>query len=483
MKNILKYLLMATAVVGLTVSCNKDNLYPAPETSISDATAFDQPYRITNQILSLYSAFKNGQLYGGRVLVYGDSRAEEFISEDPNLVTGADVWQLNPTNSATAVVNLWAQAYFVINSVNVFLDGMETKGLSVIGDAVGKNYMAEARLMRAMCYFNLLQYYARPYADGNGSKLGVPLRLTPIKGPGFSDLARSTVAEVYDQIIIDLDYAEANLPLTNTPVLNNVIRAHRNSAIALKTRVYLTMQKYADVITQANKIVGNTAPFVATSGVANALTPDYANIFKTPYNTVESIFSLPFSTGTGDAPGTQNGLQSYYYNSATGTGSIYSINQSAIFANTGWTATDRRRSLIYSAASGKKYLTKFPTAAPADYVPVIRWAEVLLNTAEALARTNAGVNVRALALLNAVRQRSDATTTLAPVTQQDLIDAIMTERRIEFLGEGHRNNDLMRLLQTIPAKGTVGAKAPNQDGYIWPASSTEKSLNKLWVDN
>ena len=65
----------------------------------------------------------------------------------------------------------------------------------------------------------------------------------------------------------------------------------------------------------------------------------------------------------------------------------------------------------------------------------------------------------------------------------DLIAMIMRERRIEFLGEGLRNNDLMRLLQTIPGKGSAGAKGPNDDGYIWPASSDEKSLNKLWVDN
>jgi len=40
----------------------------------------------------------------------------------------------------------------------------------------------------------------------------------------------------------------------------------------------------------------------------------------------------------------------------------------------------------------------------------------------------------------------------------------------------------MRLLQPIPAKGAAGAKTPADDGYIWPASATEKSLNKLWVD-
>ena len=107
----------------------------------------------------------------------------------------------------------------------------------------------------------------------------------------------------------------------------------------------------------------------------------------------------------------------------------------------------------------------------------------MLNLAEALARGSAVVDVRALALLNAVRQRSDAATILAPATQQALIDAILLERRIEFLGEGLRNNDLMRLLQTIPAKGSAPSKAPSEQGYIWPISADELSLNHLMADN
>jgi hypothetical protein len=72
---------------------------------------------------------------------------------------------------------------------------------------------------------------------------------------------------------------------------------------------------------------------------------------------------------------------------------------------------------------------------------------------------------------------------LAPLTQTDLINAILLERRIEFLGEGLRNFDIMRLLQTIPAKGTVAAKAPSEPGYIWPISADELSLNPLMTDN
>ncbi|HNU87037.1 MAG TPA: RagB/SusD family nutrient uptake outer membrane protein, partial [Ferruginibacter sp.] len=82
-----------------------------------------------------------------------------------------------------------------------------------------------------------------------------------------------------------------------------------------------------------------------------------------------------------------------------------------------------------------------------------------------------------------VRKRSDPATTVVAATQQDLINAILLERRIEFLGEGLRNNDIMRLLQTIPAKGSVAAKAPSETGYIWPISSDEMSLNRLMTDN
>jgi starch-binding outer membrane protein, SusD/RagB family len=119
-----------------------------------------------------------------------------------------------------------------------------------------------------------------------------------------------------------------------------------------------------------------------------------------------------------------------------------------------------------------------------DYAPVIRYAEVLLNLAEARARTIAGVDPQALALVNFVRKRSDISHLgFTPATQADLINIILLERRMEFLGEGMRNNDLMRLLQTIPAKGSVPAKTPAETGYIWPISADELSLNKLMTDN
>lgn len=295
-------------------------------------------------------------------------------------------------------------------------------------------------------------------------------------------MARSTVAQVYTQIIADLDFAETNLPTTYATAILNTTRGHRNAAIALKTRAYLAMQDYPKVITEGNKLVPQAVPpFSATSGVPHALQANIVNVFRTPYTTTESILSMPMSVTAGDNPGTQNQL-GFYYAKSTGNGE-FSLNASGIIADAGWLATDARRTFV-ATVSGKIYLNlKYNGVSPyIDFAPIIRYSEVMLNLAEALARVN-GLDVKAIALLNAVRQRSDPTTILAPGTQAALIAAILQERRIEFLGEGLRNFDQMRLLQTIPAKGSISAKPASETGYIWPISADELSLNPLMTDN
>lgn len=499
-----KHYLLGVAVTGAlavgTSACNRELLTPIPQTSVADVSAFSTVNRIQTQLLSLYGGssitagggLKDGNFYGGRYVIYGDIRGEDFINELSNLVTGADVWNLNPTNSTTAVQNLWQSAYSTINKCNIFLEGMTGGGAAVVGDALANQYIAEAKLIRGLSYYSLLQYYARPYADGNGANPGVPLRLTGIKGTGQSAIARSSVSDVYAQVLKDLNEAEAGLPSTYTTASDNTTRAHKNTAIALKTRVYLSMQRYADVITEANKIVNSTAPFRAPSGVANQLVSDVTTIFGTAANS-ELIFALPMTNTAGDFPGTQNQL-AYYYSPIGSNGGVgngeYSLNPRGIISESSWTSTDRRRSFIRQSGTGtsaKSWLIKYKQPTPyIDWVPVIRYAEVLLNLAEARVRTTSSVDAQAVALLNAVRNRSDAATTFTTASFASptaLTNAILLERRIEFLGEGLRNNDLMRLLQTIPAKGSVPAKAPSDPGYIWPISASELALNNLMTDN
>src|SRR5690606_41678272 len=191
-----------------------------------------------------------------------------------------------------------------------------------------------------------------------------PLRLTGNTGPKNYDLARSTVAETYAQILDDLDYAEQNLPESYSSAFNNTTRAHKNTAIALKTRVYLSMSDYVNVITEANKLVPQAAPFVTSTGVSNQLEANFSDIFKAPYLSNESIFSMPFTSN--DGPGS---ALSRYYLPGTGDGGTsssngageYSLNKvEGIYSSSLWSASDARRSLTKTGTNtGKAWLTKF----------------------------------------------------------------------------------------------------------------------------
>ena len=465
----------------LAVGCSKEKLNPIPQTQLSDAVAFSDSSRSVQQVFGLYSALKSGQMYAGRYQVYQDVRGEEFLNRTNNAVTAWLTWQFNLTASANEVQGFWAACYATINRCNVVINGLASAPLSA---GLKRNLIAEAKVVRATAYFMLMQLYARPFTDGNGSKLGVILKLTPETSSGDQNQARATSAETYAQIIKDLNEAETDLPLTYGNAAANTNRAHRNTAVALKTRVYLNMGQWANVITEANKIVPTAAPFRAASGVANELIPNFATIF-TNYTNSEMILSMPFTAL--DPPGTQNGL-GWYYNPGPNGGGEFSLNTTGagIAANTDWRATDARRSFLV-VSGGQTWLSKFPNPNnAADPSPVIRYAEVMLNLAEALARNAAGTSVdsRALALLNAVRKRSDATIPdFAPADKDALVNLILTERRIELLGEGFRTSDIARTNATFPAKSTVSAVAPSTDQYIWPISIAELLVNKACQQN
>jgi hypothetical protein len=237
--------------------------------------------------------------------------------------------------------------------------------------------------------------------------------------------------------------------------------------------------------TEANKIVSAVAPFTASTGVAHALQSDVTAVFKLPYTTTESILSMPFTAN--DAPGTQNKLGFYYGpGSLNGGNGEYSLLSTGIVVDAGWKATDARRTMVITSG-GKQYLSKYPAASPfTDYAPVIRYAEVLLNLAEARVRSTNTVDAQAIELLNAVRGRSDATTVFAAGDFADaaaLADAILKERRIELLGEGLAGADLTRLGLPLPAKPGVNSIPSSGQQYIWPISSDELLLNPLCQDN
>ncbi|MDQ1090174.1 MULTISPECIES: RagB/SusD family nutrient uptake outer membrane protein [unclassified Siphonobacter] len=491
MNHLLKH---TSRVLGLGIvlalsSCNEDKLEPTPTTFFTDIVVFDTPARIAQQVNGLFSSssIKSGAFLGGRYHIYSDIQGEEFLNVKANQGTGFNVWSFTQNESQTG--GIWDAAYASINKVNVFLKGLDDNASKFVPPTFPANYdqqvlkyKAEARFVRAVAYFYVLQFYARSYgATSNGSSPGLPLRLQAETNAANNDLARSTVAEVYAQIIEDLNFAEQNLPLNYTDELTNVSHPHRNSAIAFKTKVYLAQSKWDDVIREADKIVSASAPFTATTGVKHALQANIASVFAVPQTTTESIFSLVFTNQ--DNPGTQNQFGFYYL--PTGNREYY-LNPAGILGESTWKSTDARRQFVVTSG-GQQWLSKYSSPSPyTDKAPIIRYAEVLLNLAEARTRSTNSVDARAVQLLSAVRSRSDASTqwtTASFPNASALLETILKERRIEFLGEGLRSIDIYRQNLTFPAKGTVPAIVPSDPTYVWLIPASELTANKLMTRN
>ncbi len=470
--------MLILAVLLTQAGCTKHILDTSPKTTLSDASAFSTSDKILAAVNALYSQVQAASYYGGRYIVFSEQRGDEFSQNDGNNATGANVWNQSITASGNFVNAVWTAAYTSINSANLIIRNVSTS--SVVGDSVRKNYVAEAKFIRAFNYFNLVITYAKPYAQDKNS-LALPLRLDPSTTGGDNSFAFSSVADVYTQILKDLDDAEADLPAGYASALLNISRAHKSSAIALKTRVYLAQGAYGSVIKEAVKLAPSPAPYQYVAGtVTHKLEAAIATVFSGTYTGPEAVFFLPF-VNPSESPDNQSAL-AYNYLYPILPLNTAGISSDPVFSDAA--SVDARKGLLKTNAGGQLLLNKFPhnTVPYADYIPVIRYAEVLLNYSEAAANT--GDPETAVALLTAVRQRSNPgyvfpSADIDPASS--LIPTILKERRIELLGEGFRTPDLLRRVKPLPAKtgnaGTAPLVNPTDGNYVWPIPSGETGYN------
>ncbi len=515
---------VALLLLFTVVSCKK-SLDKNPFNAITDNVAYATADRCLLALNGVYDAAQSGN-YGGadRGYPFGAASLEQNDARGEDVINIAAFYQItyqatyNPTTANN--VGQWENLYALINKANVSIDGFKAAGTAnVITAAIATQYEAECRFLRAMAHHEAVVFFCRPYLDGNGNKPGVPYRDFAINSSSGVEQAktipRGTVAETYQKILADLDFAEANLPVTNSPT---TIRASKAAAIALKMRVKLHMGDWTGVITEGNKLVpAGSGPYTSPIGGWN-LTASPDGPFTNNTST-ESIFSIRHDAL--DNSGVNGALATMYGPANLGARGLLAISP-IIYNDSKWLCDDKRRTLLTvsgansNGASTFNYFTKKYTkyTTREDFAPHIRYAEVLLILAEAEARQSAGVSTRGLDLLNAVRNRALATPvtqayTLASfATKNDLISAILFERRIEFLCEGHRWHDIHRnavdpVFNTggIPAKYVNAAQGaaiygcgnpinPTQAAipyadfrFIWPIPGSEVIQNPIIEQN
>jgi len=525
---------LGIAVLLVGASCS-DILELTPQTALSDATAYSTPERIELVIAGMYDAAQSGFYAGGQVRGYpfgaahieqGDARGEDVV----NTQAFYQVTYQSNNDPTSANNDFHFQTLFgLINRANVTFEGLSkavpTTGLT---QAQIDNYKGECTFLRALAYHELVKMFCRPYSDNpTAANGGMPYKTTPVSGASSANESvvqpRGTVQEDYDKIIADLDYAETNLPVTRSA--NRLTRANKSAAIALKTRVYLHMGAWAKVVTEGNKLAPQSAaPFSSSAnGVYSLTASPYGPFGSGNKSNSESIFSI--ENDLTDNPGVNGSLPQVFNTSASPTTGRALVAISPLLWNQPWfNATDIRKSSTFvnidveaTTAGGKGgYFTKKYTdvTGQSDNAPVLRYAEVLLNMAEAIQRQSAAVDARAFALYNAIRSRANAAGTDASYDQASdfatgtaMIQAILNERRIEFSCEGLRWGDIHRLAQDAtfntwgggipqkignnvsnlkllynsPANVTAALKEPafpySSFKFVWPIPSSETILN------
>lgn len=511
-----KALAAGLLVAAALTSCKKFTEI-TPLNQVDEKQVFADSASIELALNGVYNTATVGSYndsYSGRGYPFGAAAIEQDEMRGEDMVNLATFYEITyksqySTTSANNVA-MWVNLYSLINQANAFIEGVKGAVSSkVITETKGLQLEAQARFLRALAHHELVIHFCRPYADGNGSQPGVPYRTlatnTVAKVQENLKMGRGTVAEDYTQMLADLDFAEAN------GTGNAISKANKGAAIALKTRIKQHMGDWNGVIAEAAKLGANLA--VPKSPInAYELTPNPATVFTSYSSNVESIFSIANSVA---ANGDVNGALAQMFGPSTSSGrGLVSISPN-IYNATFWPVNDARRKLLILQDSTKTtkriYFTGKYTeyANKGDWAPIIRYAEVLLNAAEAYART--GNTAKAYDLYKFVHNRSNEKGSAGYLPDvnpgiTDMTAAILNERRVEFLAEGRRWPDIHRLAKDakygipgIPAKvdpsvlassgadyvagsGKVipsGIKAIDYTDYrfLWPFPATETASN------
>lgn len=344
----------------------------------------------------------------------------------------------------------WIAAYDAINIANSAL-----AGLDLLEGSERDRVEGEAKFIRGMIYLDLVRLYADPYEAGvTNSQAGVPIVLTPTTTiDETSNVSRSSVEDVYTQVLADLNDAKDLLPDVN-PVRSYY--ANSMVASAVLSRVYLQIEDYDNARIEADRVIasGNYS-----------LTTTYADAFNNVENSTEDIFSMQVSAQDG-----ANSMFTFY--SADSRGDI-DINQEHIDE---YDPNDDRLGLFYNDPSDGVLRSGKWNDGVNGNVQQIRLAEMYLTRAEANFREGAPyVGDDPINDLNEVRDRVNLPTYTLP-TEFDLND-ILQERKLELMFEGQLLHDIKR------TQGTVGARSYDDPKLVLPVPRREIDSNPNLCQN
>lgn len=274
----LKYIGLFVTALAILTSCNLDTS-PTLQLDGENLTSGD----VESLTLGSYAFMKedNGVMRSSHYV-------GEFGSDNVALAgTTSDelmyIYDYNRTKTSTRIGYLWSFAYKTIISVNGTMERIEE------GESKEKDYLLGENLyLRAYHYFLLVNCFGQPYINNPTQNLGVPIKLTT----SMDDFPeRATVAEVYDQIIEDLERAVNLMTIPDGSVMKAKDNAYasKETAEALLSRVYLYMENWTKAEEYATKVI-NSGRYQLITGSS------YGNYAQAnPKENKETIFAVRFN--------------------------------------------------------------------------------------------------------------------------------------------------------------------------------------------
>ncbi|MFN3849637.1 MAG: RagB/SusD family nutrient uptake outer membrane protein [Spirosomataceae bacterium] len=465
-KNIL-YLLFASISLS---SCEESFLDLPSRTQLSTAIFFKTEGDFIQGVNAAYAPLRNLYNQGGAgAYLMGEQRSDNttYMFNPGFRATQNQEAIADFTNDAANTVSTakYVNNYQIIGRANQVIARID--GVS-FAEASKNNIKGQALFLRALAYFDLVQYFGK-----------VPLHLTPVTDREGAALPLSEIDAVYTQIIKDATDAAGLLPVKSKQEAG---RATQGAAKTLLANVYIVQKKWAQAETLLKEIID--------SGEYSLL-PDYASIYTIANkNSRESVFEVQFREGTeGFASGfiyefLPQPISAALVASIMGAGNPQALNNQGNniptpdLINAYETGDKRRTASIATIEIGGRtlpYIKKYIQPHAQNGItgvnwPVYRFAEVLLMYAEVL--NEGGKSNDAIKFLNQVRNRAGLTDTKA-TTQTDLRAAIMAERRVEFAFENKRWLDLVRTGTSQIVMSAYGARVKaNPSAYYFPAGVT-----------
>lgn len=461
MKNLFSIKIAKIIIFFTTLfSCQKDFLKENVYTQYDVNSFLNTESGLNSVLMAAYSQMRTG-FYSNATLFLTNELPGDIMWEWGGGFEAQSVpYMTFNWNSQTSELNgLWNVYYKSISNANTLLDYIDN--VTAIPPAKIKGAIAEAKFIRAISYFQLWTLFG-----------SVPIIKTTLE----VDLTPSKAAEeeLVNFIAESLESASVDLPVKQ----DLWGKATKGASLALLGRFYLHLhqwQKAADIAKEVMDLSG----YALFQG-------ELKNMFAVQNNrNIEMVYALSSSNTVsgGGLPYMAYAFPPAYpvqpnwenFGAQICINNNFYLSYDPIDKRIGWFLTHYRdvggieHNLLETNSLGRAVRCfKFvpdPNGKGTDMgndLPVIRYAEVLLNRSEALNELN-GPNEESIDLLNEIRKRAGVVLyNLSDFsTKESLRSAILKERGWEFVGEGLRRMDLIRhgeLISMALARGVTNAK-------------------------